>query len=175
VLPLASAIQFYLEGEFVTVTMEQTITDELKRAELKKKTEEELRKMRENCQKWGVSIEIRNIREYIAQGGLSLADIGTSEEELQNCFKAGHINAAKTWLKMAKERCESQDVSTEIGHIRSLIAEANVILADVGTSEEELEKLLAAYKPIKGWWRRLFPGRNGKYQGSGCCSLHPKV
>jgi hypothetical protein len=43
--------------------------------------------MRENYQKWGVSIEIRSIREYIAQAGLSLADIGTSEEELQNCFR----------------------------------------------------------------------------------------
>jgi len=155
--------------------MEQTITDELKRAELKKKAEEELRKMRENCQKWGVSIEIRSIGEYVTQAGLSLADIGTSEEELQNCFKTGHINAAKTWLNMARERCESQDVSTEIGHIRSLIAEAKVTLADVGTSEEELEKLLAAYKPIKGWWRRLFVRRNGKQQESGCCSLHPKV
>jgi hypothetical protein len=157
------------------VITEQAKTDELKRDEFKRKAEEELRKTRENCQKYGVSFEIKNIREYVAQAGLSLADIGTSEEELQNCFKAGHINVAKTWLNMAKERCESQDVSTEIGHIRNLIAEANVTLADMDTSEEELERLLAAYKPITGWWRRLFPGRNGKYQGSGCCSLHPKV
>jgi hypothetical protein len=96
-----------------------------------------------------VSLEIKNIREYVTQAGLSLADIGTSEEELQNCFKTGHINAAKSWLKMARERCESQDVSAEIGHIQNLVAEANSTLADVGTFREELQRLLKAYKPAR--------------------------
>ncbi len=156
------------------VMAEQAKIDELKREELKRKAEEELKKIRENCQKWGVSFEIRNLREYLAQAGLSLADIDTSEEELQSCFKVGHTNAAKTWLKMARERCQSQDVSTEVGHIRSLVAEANVTLADVGTNEDELESLLAAYKPIKGWWRRIFQ-RGTDRKGSSCCSLHPKA
>ena len=124
--------------------------------DLRAKAKEELRKMRENCKKWGVSWEIENMREYVAQAGLSLADIGTSEENLQNCFKTGHINAAKTWLKMAGERCESQDVSAEIGHIRNLVAEADATLADVGTSEEELKRLLAGYKLQRSWFRRLF-------------------
>jgi hypothetical protein len=125
------------------------------RVELKTKAEQELQKMRENCQKWGVSLEIKNIRDYMAQASLSLADVGTSEEELQSCFKTGHINAAKTWLKMARERSASADVSTEVGHIRSLVGEANVSYADVGTSEGELNELLAAYKPAQGWLRRL--------------------
>lgn len=124
--------------------------------DLRTKAEEELRKMRENCQKWGVNLEIKNIREYVAQAGLNLADTGTSEEELQNCFKTGHVNAAKTWLRMARERCESQDVSTEVGHIHNLVTEANATLAEVGTSEDELKNLLAAYKPARSWFRRLF-------------------
>jgi len=76
---------------------------------------------------------------------------------LQSCFKTGHINAAKTWLRIAREHCETQDVSTEIGHIRSLVTEAGVTLADVGTSEEEISKLLAASKlSRKSWVPRLF-------------------
>lgn len=124
---------------------------------LKAKAEQELQKMRENYTRWGVSQEIENIRRYVAQAGLTLADIGTSEEELQNCFKTGHINAAKTWLRMARERCETEDVSAEITHIRNLVAEAGVTLADVGTSEEELNKLLLVFRSKhQKWYHRLF-------------------
>jgi len=121
------------------------------------KAEEELRKIRENSQKWGVNLEIGRLREYVEKAGISLADIGTSEEELQTCARNGLLNAARTWLKMARERCTNQDVSTEVGYIRSLVEEANATLADVGTSEEELKQLLAAYKPRRGFfrfWRR---------------------
>jgi hypothetical protein len=128
------------------------------------KAVEELKKMRENCLKWGVTLEIKNLREYVEKAGISLADIGTSEEEIQGCFKTGHINAAKKWLEMAKEHCESQSVDTEIGHIRNLVAEANATLAEVGTSEEELRKLLAAYKPARSWLQRLFR-REAKQKG----------
>ena len=123
---------------------------------LKAKAEQELRKMRENYTRWGVSQEIENIRRYVAQAGLTLADIGTSEEELQNCFKIGHTNAARTWLRMARERYENEDVSAEVTHIRNLIAEAGITLADVGTSEEELNKLLTTFKSKqKKWYHKL--------------------
>jgi len=46
----------------------------------KAKAEEKLQKMREESKKWGVSHEIQAIREYVAQAGISLADIGTSED-----------------------------------------------------------------------------------------------
>lgn len=162
----------WLTEGVIKMTLETTMIDDIKKEELKSKAQAELQKMRENCRNWGVSIEIRNVREYISRANISLADIGTSEEELQNCFKTGHINAAKTWLKTARERCNSQDVGAEVGHIRSLANEAKFVLDEIGTSEEELERLLAAYKPVKSWWRRLF-NRDGKGQGSACCSLHP--
>ncbi|HIE17851.1 MAG TPA: hypothetical protein EYP71_06605 [Dehalococcoidia bacterium] len=124
--------------------------------ELIAKAKEELQKMRENRQRWGVSFEIKNIQEYLSQAGVGLDAIGTSEEELQESFKMGHTNAAKTWLQMARERCRTQDVSTEVGYIRSLVAEANITLDAIGTSEEELNKLLAAYKPARNWLAKLF-------------------
>lgn len=153
------------------MALETTMTDGIRREELKSKAEAELQKMRENCRSWGVSIEIKNIREYLSQAHINLADIGTSEEELQNCFKTGHMNAARTWLKLARERCNSQDVGAEVGYIRSLANEAKFALDEIGTSEEELERLLAAYKPSKSWWRRLFR-KNGIDEGSSCCALH---
>jgi hypothetical protein len=137
------------------------------------KAVEELKKMREDCQKWGVPLEVKNLREYVAKAGISLSDIGTSEEEIQDCFKVGHLNAAKTWLRMAREHCQTQDVSTEIGHIRSLIAEAKSTLADVGTSEEELRNLLAAYKPARSWFRKLFR-RSATWKGLASYSVHPR-
>jgi len=66
---------------------------------------------------------------------------------------------------------KSLDVGAEVGYIRSLANEAKFALDEIGTSEEELEKLLAAYKPSKSWWRRLFR-KNSKDEGSSCCALH---
>ena len=59
--------------------------------------------MRDNRQRGVVGEEIKKIRESLTQGNLSLADIGTTEEELQLCFKTGHQNSAKNWLLVARE------------------------------------------------------------------------
>jgi len=104
------------------------------------KAAEELLKIKQDCQERGVVQEIKNIREYVDKAGISLADIGTSEEELQTCFKTGNMNAARTWLKRARERSVPWEVDTR-GHIRRLAAEASFTLADIGTSEEELQTL----------------------------------
>jgi hypothetical protein len=61
------------------------------------RAEEELKKMRENCQKWGVTLEIKNLREYVEKAGISLADIGTSEEELRKLLMA--YKSARSWLR----------------------------------------------------------------------------
>ena len=121
------------------------------------KAEEELRKIRQNSQKWGVELEIKKLQEYVEKGGLKLSDIGTSEEELRACAQRGLINAALTWLRLARENCTSRDVSREVGYVRSLAEEAGITLTELGTSEQELRELLAAYKPRRGllrFWRR---------------------
>jgi len=96
--------------------------------------------MRESREKQGVAKEVKNIREYAEKAGIGLADIGTSEEELRTCLKTGNMNAAKTWLKRAREGSVPREVDTR-GHIRRLAVEANFTLADIGTSEEELQRL----------------------------------
>jgi hypothetical protein len=122
----------------------------------KSKAEKELQNMREFCPWRGVGDEIASIRENLALAGLSLADIGTSEEELQADLVTGNKNSAGHWLRVAKERCTTQNVSCEISHIRSRLAEAKLTLADIGSSEEELSSLLPAIRPRKKGWRLLF-------------------
>jgi len=157
-VPEARRLNTKLRLWYMIVHRERQVENQV--LDLKAKAAEELRKMRENCARWGVSEEIENIRKYVAQAGLTLADIGTSEEELQNCFRTGHINAAKAWLRIARERCEVEDVSPEVSHIRNLVAEAGLTLADVGTSDEELRRLLSAFKNKRSrWYRKLFSRR----------------
>ncbi|MCX7911711.1 MAG: hypothetical protein N2506_01920 [Dehalococcoidales bacterium] len=126
----------------------------------KEKALSELKKIREYCHRWPVADEIRTMREYLKAGGLSLADIGTSEEEIQSCFREGHRNSARNWLKVARENDSYQNVLTAVHHIRNRIAEAGLTLDDIGTSEAELEFLLASRRPKKGLWQRLF-GKRG--------------
>jgi hypothetical protein len=123
--------------------------------DFKSRAEAELRQMRDHCQRGVVGEEIKKIRESLTQGNLSLADIGTTEEELQLCFKTGHKDSAKSWLRMAREPRDVHDVSLAIANVRSRISEANLTLADVDTSEKELSDLLSPPKPVQGW-HRLF-------------------
>lgn len=128
--------------------------------DFKAKAERELRKMRECCSTQGVSEEIKSIRENLALAGLSLSDIGTSEEELHSCFITGNKSSAEHWLRVAKERYKTQNVSNEIGHIRSRLDEAKLTLADIGSSEEELTSLLFARQPHPRRWNLPFRHRS---------------
>ena len=114
--------------------------------DFKKSAEAELAKIRENCHKWAVTDEIQRMREYLARAGLTLADIGTTEDELKNCYKTGHRSSAQSWLQVAKDCCKQRDVSFELGLLRSRLAEASLALTDIGSSEDELSRLLAAAK-----------------------------
>ena len=73
-----------------------------KQTDLKSEIEMELRQVRDHCQRGGVAEEIQKIRENVVQGNLSLADIGTTEEELRQCLKTGYQNSAKNWLQIAE-------------------------------------------------------------------------
>jgi hypothetical protein len=121
--------------------------------DFKVKAERELRDMRQFCSIRGVGEEVRSIRENLALARLSPADIGTSEAELQSCFKAGNKSSAEHWLRAAKERSKTQNVSNEISHIRSRLDEAKLTLDDIGCSEEEISALLPASqkKHTKRW------------------------
>ena len=116
------------------------VTESVERVH-RENAEAELRSIRTNCGKWPVSDNIQNLRNHLTRADLTLADIGTSEEELESCLKAGHKRSAQTWLQMARECCGERDVSFEIERVQSRLAEADLTPGDIGTSETELREL----------------------------------
>ena len=131
----------------------------MEQVDYRQKAEIELRNIRQNCRLWPVKDDIKTLKEYLERAHLKLEDIGTSEEELQACFREGHKNSAKNWLKVARESDNHQNVEIAIGHIRDRLAEAGLTLDDIGTSEKELNFLLSSQQPVRGWWRRLFSSK----------------
>ena len=87
----------------------------------------------------GVEPEIGYVREYLGKAGATLADIGTSEEELAQLLLAGYRGEAVTWLKLARQRMNA----AEVEYVRKYLVLANITPADIGTSEEELVRLAA--------------------------------
>ena len=71
--------------------------------DFRKKAEEELQSIRENCHKWTVDDNITQMREYLTSAGLSLADVGTSEDEIQSCLKTGRNSAAHHGPRVSSE------------------------------------------------------------------------
>lgn len=59
------------------------------------KAEEELQKIRQYCTERSVVQEIQALGHYCHKADISLADIGTSGEEIELCLKAGEISATE--------------------------------------------------------------------------------
>jgi uncharacterized membrane protein len=76
------------------------------------------------------------VREEAAKGNLSLADIGTSEEELAQLRVKGCMTAAQEWLGFLRNGASDYDLLIE--YVREEATKGNLSLADIGTSEEEL-------------------------------------
>jgi len=79
------------------------------------------------------------VREDVRKGNLSLADIGTSEEDLEqirvNCCKI----TAKKWLDILRRRTTEYDLA--ISCVLDNARKGNLSLADIGASEKGLEQL----------------------------------
>lgn len=88
-----------------------------------------------------VNTQIRLIKQNIGKAGLSLEDIGTTEEELDELRKKGCKNFAIHFIGLARERVLGESVIDTIDIIRKNAKEAGVSLEEIGTSEEELKKL----------------------------------
>ena len=116
-------------------------------------SEEELKKLRvkgckisaQNCLE-----DLRSGTEYykssledlhsdLRDGGLTLKDIGTSEEELENLRVKGCKISAQNWLKDLRSGTDLYESFLEC--LRSDLQNGGFTLEDIGTSEEELEKL----------------------------------
>ena len=80
------------------------------------------------------------VREEARKGNLSLADIGTSEEELEELRVKGCATAANQWLNHLRAGTSQYDAF--IGYVREEARKGNLSLADIGTSEEELSSFV---------------------------------
>ncbi len=93
------------------------------------------------------------IREELRKGSLSFADIGTSEEELEELRVKGCKIAAQELLGFLRSGTDQYDFF--IGLVREEARRGNFSLADIGTSEEELEELRAkGFEIIAQQWNR---------------------
>lgn len=84
---------------------------------------------------------INYLQERALKGNFSLADIGTSKEEVEQLRINASITIAKDWLDAIRKGTTqlSHDLATE--YVRETARNANLSLADIGTSEEELSSL----------------------------------
>ena len=75
----------------------------------------------------------------VGKGKLSLADIGTSEEELAKLRVKGAKTAAEKWLGYLRKGTDMYE--SFIGYLHREVGRGKLSLADIGTSEEELAEL----------------------------------
>ncbi len=84
------------------------------------------------------------LREAIKEGGFSLADIGTDEEELRS-FELGVAKSRALglleYLRSGTLRRDNNAFKSYLDGLREAIKEGGFSLADIGTSEAELEEL----------------------------------
>lgn len=88
------------------------------------------------------------LREDAKHEGFSLADIGTSEEELHNLRVNGHKTIAQKWLGRLRAGHNEHPLRLA-GYIHWHAKKGVFSLADIGASEEELSRLAPASQKKK--------------------------
>ena len=101
-----------------------------------------LRMTREQAGTQNIEDNIFFLRKYAEKAGVSVNDIGTSEEELKTLFTEGYTSEAKKRLQMTREQAGTQNIEDNIFFFRKYAQKAGVSVNDIGTSEEELKTLL---------------------------------
>ena len=82
---------------------------------------------------------LRNLREELQRDGFSLADIGTSEEELEELMVKGSKIDAQKWLGHLREG--DDQYKSWLVYLRTAVERGGFALVDIGTDEQELETL----------------------------------
>ena len=85
---------------------------------------------------------LKHLREEVQRGGLTLKDIGTSEEELERLRVEGCKTSAQNTLKYLRSGTDQYEDSLK--RLRKEVQKGGLTLKDIGTSEEELERLRPA-------------------------------
>lgn len=95
------------------------------------------------------------LRADAANAGVTLEELGTSEDELDRLVRNAHANSARRWLGHLRETPDNGE--SYGGYVRDEVAKAGVTLADIGTSEDELGQLERTVheKRARYWLERL--------------------
>ncbi|MBP7006010.1 hypothetical protein KBB27_02730 [Patescibacteria group bacterium] len=109
---------------------------------------------------------LRYLREEAEKAGLSLVDLGTDEEELKRLRVLGCKTTALGWLQHLRKGIEQHEAFFE--YFRQEVEKGGLSLTDLGTSEEELEKLRLLGRKVahNEWLRGLHENYPGQYDGS---------
>jgi uncharacterized protein YjiS (DUF1127 family) len=96
---------------------------------------------------------INNFREYLTKGRLSLADIGITEEHLEELRINGCKKSAVKYLDKLREGTDIPNFYTD--NINKDLTEGGLSLADIGITEKELEEL---HNISKAKWLKRIEG-----------------
>jgi len=115
-----------------------------------------LKLTRERSQESNMDSHVGYIREYAKKANITLADIGTSEEEIASLLKTSYISEATKWLQLTRERANSGDMDSHVGYLREYVEKAGITVEDIGTTEEEIASLLkTSYISEARTWLKL--------------------
>ncbi|MFH1183048.1 MAG: hypothetical protein V1690_02190 [Candidatus Moraniibacteriota bacterium] len=121
----------------LTLTEIGTSEEELKKLRIKASAMRNLRYLRKNSDSF--RLFLCDFRKYVAKGGFSLSEIGTSEAELEELRIKGHKASAIKTLDYLRKG--SITPSFDLRELVRDIVEGGLTLSDIGTSKEELEIL----------------------------------
>lgn len=98
--------------------------------------------VREFSKRASVEQAVGLLRELVTKASCTLKSIGTSKEELNELLLIGYKSEAKRWLIDARENSMNADVSNAVRLVQWAANKAHCTLTDIGTNDEELNKLL---------------------------------
>lgn len=114
----------------------------------KKAAEESLNCLQEGTYQYDYWLE--HLQKELKAGGLSLADIGTNEKELQELTVMCCKKAAKNYLSILRDGTDDYTgYMFFVNRVRKGLKKFNLSLEDIGTNEEELRFLAPRLDPKK--------------------------
>jgi len=109
-----------------------------------------------------VTYEIRNVREYVHMAGCSLQELYISEEVISWLLRRGCLSEAIHWLEVARDSSRRpEEIRYAAERVFGLIDKAKETLDVVGTTEEELLKIIFPWRSSLVRPVRSFPPKAG--------------
>jgi len=125
-----------------TIGTSEEELETLLRKGYKAEAKNRLKLARIRCSVEGVDSDVKLVQEYVEKAGIDLKTIGTSKKELKQLLRKGYRAEAEKWLKVARECRSKQKVDSAVKWVREYVEKAGITLEEIGTSDEELKKLL---------------------------------